>query len=75
MFCRDDIPGVERGLAEKGVPLAELYRECEIASTTWLRWRDENFFPSHRSAQRVTGAINRLLPDYYAEQQKGAASQ
>lgn len=66
----DNIPEMEKALADRSVPVAELCRRAGIAETTWGRWKRGDFKPSFRAWNDVL----REYEDILASAPEGSAA-
>lgn len=57
----DNIPEMEKELAVRSVPVAELCRRAGIAETTWGRWKRGDFKPSFRAWSDVTREYDEIV--------------
>ena len=61
MFDISQITEIEESLAEAGLTVKRLCEEAGIAETTWSRWKNGSFFPSHLKWQKIKIAFESLM--------------
>lgn len=61
MITPDHMPMMEAALASKGISVAELCRQANIAETTWGRWKAKKVSPNYKTWGAVSAAYSRLV--------------
>lgn len=60
----NDIPEMEKALAERSITIAALCRRSEIAATTWTRWKSGKVSPTVRVWDAVVQAFRDLIREH-----------
>ena len=64
------MPKMEADLASRGISVAELCRQANVAETTWGRWKANKVSPNFKTWNAISEAYSRLIAQ---KKQNGAA--